>query len=204
MNILGKAVVGRAFIIHGYLGYPEEAWLPWLKVMLEKHGYQVWLPAMPHPDRPAIPEWTEFIGKLVGEPDAKTVLIAHSLGCVAVLHYLEMLGGNAKSVGKTVLVAGRFPTGMSSKEAGKKAEGDKALKPWLTSKVDAQSVKIAAGKCTVILSDDDPYVPIDEAIASFQGNFAAEIIIEHGKGHFNEDDNITELPSALNAVISQA
>jgi len=41
----------RAFIIHGYLGYPTEAWLPWLKAMLEKRGYQVWLPAMPHPDR---------------------------------------------------------------------------------------------------------------------------------------------------------
>jgi predicted alpha/beta hydrolase family esterase len=191
----------RAFIIHGYLGYPAEAWLPWLKTMLEKRGYQVWLPAMPHPDRPAIPEWIDFIGKLVGEPDAKTVMIAHSLGCEAVLHYLEALGENAQSVGKTVLVAGRFPIGMSSEEAEKKIEGDEILKPWLTAKVDPKSVRMAAGKCTVILSDNDPYVPIEEARASFQGNFVAEIIIEHGKGHFNEDDNITELPSALNAAI---
>jgi predicted alpha/beta hydrolase family esterase len=64
-------------------------------------------------------------------------------------------------------------------------------------------VGLAVGKCTVILSDDDPYVPIDEARASFRGNLAAEIIIEHGKGHFNEDDNITELPSALNAALFQ-
>jgi hypothetical protein len=56
----------RAFIIHGYLGYPTEAWLPWLKGMLERRGYQVWLPAMPRPDHPTIPEWVEFIGKLVG------------------------------------------------------------------------------------------------------------------------------------------
>jgi predicted alpha/beta hydrolase family esterase len=191
----------RAFIIHGYLGFPEEAWLPWLKAMLEKRGYEVWLPAMPHPDRPAIPEWVDFIGKLVGKPDAKTVMIAHSLGGEAVLHFLETLGESAKSVGKTVLVATRWPTGMSPEEADKKIEGDEILKPWLTAKVDPKSVSIAAGKCTVILSDNDPYVPIDEAKASFQGNLAAEIIIEHGKGHFNEDDNITELPSALNAVI---
>ena len=71
----------RSFIIHGYLGYPEEAWLPWLKAKLEKRCYQVWLSAMPHPDRPVIPEWVNFIAKLVGEPDAKTVMIAHSLGC---------------------------------------------------------------------------------------------------------------------------
>ena len=192
----------RAFIIHGYLGYPTEAWLPWLKAKLEKRGYQVWLPAMPHPDRPAISEWIDFIGKLVGKPDAETVMIAHSLGCEAVLHYLETLGENAQSVGKTVLVAGRFPTGMSPEEAGKRIEGDEILKTWLTARVDPKSVRAAAGKCTVILSDNDPYVPMDEAKASFQGNLPAEIIIEHAKGHFNEDDNITKLPSALSAAVS--
>lgn len=191
----------RAFIIHGYLGYPEEAWLPWLKTMLEKRGYQVFLPAMPHPDRPAIAEWIDFIGKLVGEPDAGTVMVAHSLGCEAVLLYLEALGATAKSVGRTVLVAGRFPTGMPIEEAETRIEGDEILKPWLTAKADPKRVRMAAGKCTVILSDDDPYVPIDDARASFQGNLAVEIVIEHGKGHFNEDDNITELTSALNAVI---
>jgi hypothetical protein len=193
----------RAFIIHGYLGYPTEAWLPWLKTMLEKRGYQVWLPAMPHPDRPAIPEWIDFIGKLVGSPDSKTVMIAHSLGCEAVLHYLETLGEGAKSVGRTVLVASRFPAGMSPEEADKIIEGDAILKPWLVARVDPKSVRFAAGKCTVILSDNDPYIPIEEARASFQENFAAEIIVEHGKGHFNEDDNITELPSALSAAVFQ-
>ncbi len=184
----------RAFIIHGYLGYPGEAWLPWLKARLERHGYQVGLPAMPHPDRPAIPEWIDFISKLVGRPDAKTVLIAHSLGCGAVLHYLETLGENAKSVGKTVLVAGRFPTGMSPAEAEKRIEGDEILKPWLTARVDPKSVRLAAGKCTVILSDNDPYIPFEEAKASFQGSLPAEIIIEHGKGHFNEDDTSPSCP----------
>jgi predicted alpha/beta hydrolase family esterase len=92
---------------------------------------------------------------------------------------------------------------MSPAEAEKKIEGDEILKPWLTARVDPKSVRFAAGKCTVILSDNDPYIPIDEAKASFQRNVAAEIIIEHGMGHFNEDDNITELPSALNAAVFQ-
>lgn len=193
----------RAFIIHGYQGYPAEAWLPWLKVRLEERGYHVFLPAMPHPDRPTIPEWIDFIAKLVGKPDPRTVMVAHSLGCVAVLHYLETLGKDAMSVGKTVLIAGRFPIGMPPAEAEQKIDGDEILKPWLTSRVDPKRVGLAAGKCTVILSDDDPYVPIDEAKASFEGNLAVDIIIEHGKGHFNEDDNITELPSALNAAVFQ-
>jgi hypothetical protein len=191
----------RAFIIHGYQGYPSEAWLPWLRDQLVGRGYQVSLPAMPHPGRPVIPEWIDFIKNLVGEPDSRTVMIAHSIGCDAVLHYLEMLGGNSKSVGKTVLVAGRFPAGMSSEQAEKKAEGDEILKPWLTARLDPKKVGLAVGKCTVILSDNDPYIPMDEARASFQGRVAVEIIVEHGKGHFNEDDNITELPSALSAAL---
>ena len=76
------------------------------------------------------------------------------------------------------------------------------MKPWLVARVDPKRVRMAAGKCTVILSDNDPYIPIDEAKASFQENLPAEIVVEHGKGHFNEDDNITELPSALSAVFS--
>jgi predicted alpha/beta hydrolase family esterase len=191
----------RAFIIHGYLGFPTEAWLPWLKAMLEKRGYEVWLPDMPHPDRPTIPEWVDFLGRLVGKPDEKTVMIAHSIGGEAVLHYLQTLGESARSVGRTVLVASRFPSGMSPEEAERKIDGDQVLKPWLTARVDPRSVGIAAGKCTVILSDNDPYVPMDEARAAFQRNLAAEIIVEHGKGHFNEDDNITELPSALSAAL---
>jgi predicted alpha/beta hydrolase family esterase len=191
----------RAFIIHGYQGYPAEAWLPWLKVKLEERGYKVCLPAMPHPDQPTIPEWISFITDLVGTPDPSTVIIAHSLGCVAVLHYLEKLGKSSLSVGGTVLVAGRFPTGMAPADAEKKIEGDEILKPWLTSRVDPKWVKSAAGKCTVILSDNDPYVSIEEARVSFQGNLTADVIIEHGKGHFNEDDKITELPSALDAAI---
>ena len=102
----------RAFIIHGYLGRPDEAWQPWLRAELEKRGFIVQLPAMPHPDRPTIPEWVGFIAQLVGEPDRETVLIGHSLGCQAVLRYLETLGEAGKSVQKTVLVAGRFPSGM--------------------------------------------------------------------------------------------
>jgi predicted alpha/beta hydrolase family esterase len=192
----------RAFIIHGYLSYPEEAWLPWLKAELEKRGYDVSLPSMPHPERPIIPEWIGFIANLVGEPDGKTVMIGHSLGCQAVLRYLETIGDAGKSVEKTVLVAGSFPVGMSPEEAERKAGGEKTLLPWFTLGVDPKKVKKAAGKCTVILSEDDPYISVGRAKAVFQASLDATIIVEHGKGHFNEDDGVIELPSALAAVIS--
>jgi len=192
----------RAFIIHGYLGYPDEAWQPWLKAELERRGYEVALPEMPHPDRPVISEWIGFIAKLVGRPDEKTVMIGHSIGAQAVLRYLETLGGTGRSVGKTVLIASNFPGGMSPEAADERAGGDRPLVPWLTTGVDPNKVRIAAGKCIVILSDNDPFIPFEEAKASFQANLGARIIVEAGKGHFNEDDKITELPAALAAVLS--
>lgn len=70
----------RAFIIHGYLSDPGEAWLPWLKTELEQRGCVVSLPAMPHPDHPVIEEWKRFISMQVGEPDSATFLIGHMGG----------------------------------------------------------------------------------------------------------------------------
>jgi predicted alpha/beta hydrolase family esterase len=54
----------------------------------------------------------------------------------------------------------------------------------------------------VILSDDDPIVDFARAREAFQANLGAEIVVEHGKGHLNEDSGLTELPSALQAVLS--
>src|SRR3954467_1405206 len=99
----------RAFIIHGYLSYPEEAWLPWFKTELEKKGCAVALPAMPQPNHPIIEDWVRFIAALVGRPDTATILIGHSLGCQAVLRYLETVGAANRAIGKTLLVAGSFP-----------------------------------------------------------------------------------------------
>jgi len=195
-------VPDRAFIIHGYQGYPGEAWQPWLKGELERKGYEVALPEMPHPDRPTIPDWVGFIAHLVGKPDGRTVMIGHSLGAQAVLHYLESLGAAGQSVGRTVLIASSFPGGLSPEAADERTGGDPALRPWLATGVDPDKVRRAAGRCVVILSDNDPYIPFEEAKASFQANLGARIVVEAGGGHFNEDDKITELPAALAAVLS--
>jgi predicted alpha/beta hydrolase family esterase len=192
----------RAFIIHGYLGYPEEAWLPWLRRELEARGFNVSLPRMSHPDRPTIAEWVGFIERLVGEPDPQTVMVGHSIGSQAVVCYLERLGAAGKSVGKTVIVAGAFPPGLTREEAEATAEGDQVLVPWLTVGVDPRAVKAAAGTCTVILSDNDPYIEVGRAEAAFRVALDPRIVIEHSMGHMNDESGLTELPSALHAATS--
>lgn len=58
----------RVFIIHGWDGYPEEAWFPWLKSQLEQAGFTVEVPAMPQPDEPTIEAWVPKLAEVVGEP----------------------------------------------------------------------------------------------------------------------------------------
>ena len=192
----------RAFIIHGYLSHPKEAWLPWLENQLEARGYVVSVPAMPHPEYPVIREWIDFIAQRVGEPDEMTVMIGHSIGAQAVLRYLETLARRGKSVARTVLVAGTFPTWNSLKDVAKETEGNPALVLWYTQGIDPSGLKNAAGQCTVIFSDNDSYIDVEKAKTVFRATLDPHIIVERGKGHFNEDDQVTELPSALAAVIS--
>jgi predicted alpha/beta hydrolase family esterase len=195
-------MTNRAFIIHGYLSNPEEAWLPWLKDKLEKRGYLVSSPAMPRPNEPIISEWINFIAELVGEPDEMTFLIGHSLGCQAILRYLETVGAVGKSVARTVLVAGTFPVGRSKAEAATETGGVSVLVPWFSLGIDPGKTKRAAGQCTVILSDSDPYIAVEREEATFRTMLNPRIVIVDGQGHFNEDDRVTELPAALEAVIA--
>lgn len=190
----------RAFIIHGYLSYPEEAWLPWMKRALEEKGCVVALPAMPRPDHPVIQEWLEFLTQLVGQPDADTILVGHSMGVQAVLRYLETVGAAGQGVGQTLLVAGSFPVARDAATAAASVDGHAVLLPWFTTGIDPAKVKRAAGQCTVILSDNDPFIDTAAAAATFRETIGAKIVIVPGGGHFNEDDGLVELPAALAAL----
>lgn len=44
----------RVFIIHGWEGYPEEGWFPWLKKELEEKSFAVQVLVMPDTDKPQI------------------------------------------------------------------------------------------------------------------------------------------------------
>lgn len=171
-----------------------------MKRELEARGCVVALPAMPQPNQPLILEWTHFIAELIGEPDRETWIVGHSLGCQAVLRYLETLGAARKSVEKTVLVAGTFPVQRSAKDALKAAGGDPVLLPWFSTGVDASKVKQAAGECTIILSDNDPYIDVPAATATFRATLDPHMIFVPGGGHFNEDDHWMKLPEALAAL----
>lgn len=182
----------RIFIIHGWEGYPEEGWFPWLKKELEKRDFEVFVPVMPNTGEPKIEEWVPFLSKLVGKPDENTYFVGHSIGCQAIMRYLKKLD-NIK-IGGVVFVAGWFNlVNLETKEE------EKIAKPWLETSINLEKVKNNSKKIIAIFSDNDQFVPLSDSDI-FKKELGAEIIIEHNKGHFSKSDGITELPIVLEKI----
>jgi len=187
----------RVFIIHGWGGNPGEAWLPWLAKNLKEKGFSVEVPEMPDTDNPKIEAWISYLEKKVGQCDENTFFVGHSIGCQAIMRYLEKLPENEK-VGGAIFVAGWFTLSNIDGE-----EDRLVSSPWLNLPIDFEKIKKHTKKFICIFSDNDPYVPA-ENWDMFSKNLGAEIIIEKNKGHFSDEDGVKELPVALDAVLKIA
>jgi len=187
----------RVFIIHRWEANPQSDWYPWLAKNLREQGFLVEAPEMPDTDNPKIEAWTEHIREKVGRCDENTFFVGHSIGCQAIMRYLEKISDDEKA-GGAVFVAGWFT--LSNIDG----EEDRLISsPWLNLPIDFEKVKACAKKISCIFSDDDPYVPV-ENWEMFSKNLGAEIIIEKNRGHFTDDDGVTELPVALDEVLKVA
>jgi len=190
----------KVFIVHGWASSSEKDPIyGWLKAELEAKGFEVSVPDLPNSEEPKIDEWMPFIKNLVPNPDEQTFFITHSLGGQATLRYLESLPENTK-IGGVVMIAPWVHLLDTSYEE----ENDKEIaKPWLETPIDWEKVKSHTDKFVAIFSDNDFCVPLSDKDI-FKGLLGAEIIVEDNKGHFTDEDNITEIPSALNALLEMA
>ncbi len=184
----------RAFIIHGWSSNSEDGWFPWLKLELEKEGFQVTIPTMPNTDSPDITEWVNHLKQIALYTDDETVFVGHSIGCQTILRYLEGLESEAKVRG-AVFVGGWF-TLMNLE-----TEDEKTIAhPWLETPINFDLVKQHTKNFTAIFSDTDPVVPLENKDL-FEVNLNAQTIVENDKGHFTGSEGVVELPSVLKAVL---
>ena len=168
----------RIFIIHQWHGSPEGDWLPWIKDKLEGRGFEVAVPEMPDTDEPKIEMWLAYLEREISGPDEETYFIGHSIGCQAVLRYLEKLPAGIK-IGGAVLVAPWINLNTENLDEGE----DKIAKPWLEMPINYSKIKNHSDKLVAIFSDNDIYVPLSDKDI-FEKKLNAKIIIESGKGHF--------------------
>ena len=154
---------------------------------------------MPNPDEPDIAEWVHLIKIGVGKTDKNTFFVGHSIGCQTILRFLEQLNDEERA-GGAVFVA----PWLHLNTAAYDNETDMAIaKPWLETPINWKSVLKHAQRFSAIFSDNDPYVPIADS-KIFKDKIGADIIIESGKGHMNEESGITKLERILSETLKMA
>lgn len=187
----------RVFVIHGWRGDPDEGWFPWLMKELQDKEFEVYIPAMPDPDKPKIELWTQYLQNLVGESDKDTYFVGHSSGCQTIIRYLEKLPDDTK-VGGCVFVAGWFT--LTNLETDDDIE---IAQPWLERLIDLEKVKTHTPNLVAIFSQNDPYVPMENR-AMFEEDLGCKIIVLGQQGHLGGDDGIVELPVVLDELLKMS
>lgn len=186
----------KVIMVHGWEGYPEDNWFPWLKKELESRGFEVIVPQLPDPENPRIYNWVPELAKIADRVDGNTYFVGHSMGCQTIARYLESLAEEVK-VGGAVFVAGFFKrlTGLENDP-----EVQETDKHWLGTPLNFEKVKSHLSKSIAIFSDDDPYVPSDNQ-DDFRDKLGSKIIIERNMGHFNSSAGVSQLPVALKSLL---
>ncbi len=181
----------RVFIIHRWGGNPNTDWYQWLSNALKGKGFDAFVPIMPNPDKPVIEEWVNAIGTNVGSIDESTYFVGHSIGCQAILRFLETASGTA---GGLLLVA----PWLRLKEAAYESEGDREVaRPWIEEPVDFGKIKAKVKEIRVIMATGDPYVPVEDS-KIFEEKLGAAANIMPINTHFTTEDGYAELHAALN------
>lgn len=186
----------RVFIVHGWEGYPQEGWFPWLKDQLERRDISATVLPMPNPAYPKIGEWVGFLNQSLVEVDENTFFVGHSIGCQTIIRYLESLPASNK-VGGAIFVAGWTKL---HPDATKDQRSAAIARPWLTTLINWEKVRQRTNRFVAIFSDNDGWVYLDDG-DEFKQKLGAKVIVEHNKGHYSGEDGISELPVALDELL---
>lgn len=183
----------KAIILHGYGATPGDHWFPWLQQQLQAAGIATTVPALPDAEQPDFERWQQALAAAIGTADAATLLIAHSLGTLSLLHYLSAT--RPEQVGGIILAAGfgaRLPELPTIGGFSIDAYIDRA-------RLDDATLRAMTPHIHHLISDNDYVVaPANsDALATRLGGTVHRVA---NAGHFLAADGITTLPAAWQAV----
>lgn len=178
-------------VIHGYTASPEENWFPWLQQQADQHGIDLKVLRLDPSEQPQLQVWDQKIKDQLGVLNKDSILIAHSLGCLATLHYLshEL---QQQRIRKLVLVAG------FNGRLGRLEEVNTFIDAAV---IDFDLLRQQVDERVVIYSDGDDRVLPKFSLEQAE-SLNARVIAGKHQGHFIDSEGCTELPEVWQEIIS--
>ena len=179
----------NAIILHGTLGSPDGNWFKWLKNEIEKRGLQAWLPQLPHADQPSLADWYAFIQKecpfVINED---TLIVGHSSGAILALIIAQ---NNKEKIGAIVDVSVFHDNSLQWEPNNKLFDIE----------FNWQAIRQSTNKLLFVHSDDDPYIPLNQA-QFVADNCGAELMLIPAQGHFNleKSEDYRQFPRLLETM----
>ncbi len=171
LAVCGVANDVAVYIIHDNGGTPKSLWYPWLKSELSREisseikAENIDIPELQNPA--ALQAWKDKIRASVGRLSERTYFVAHGLGGIAALKYIEESG---HKIGGIVLVSGfEKPT----------ANMDKKLAPFGEANLDFKKITGQIKHITVIAARDDKSVPYKTS-EELSEKLGAKFVLEQG------------------------
>ena len=170
----------NVYIIHGFDASSTRHWFPWLNKFLTDKGVTTESIDMPTPAQPDCKTWISFLSEHLTSVTSNTYFVAHSLGCITTLRYLQTV---AAPIGGAVLVSGfdqSIPDFSFLDEFTATIPNYKLLSRTIPNRA-------------VVSAIDDPIVP-HEFSRSFADRFDAVFYETKTGRHYLDVDGVTTLP----------
>lgn len=181
----------RVIAVHGYNSWPEKHWFPWLSEQLESRGIPIQVCSLPDSSQPQPQAWQQALREQIPSLDEKTIVVAHSLGCITVLRYLLEKNFTPHSL---ILVSGFLAQSTILPE----------LNEFIGNDVTPARLKekgIVNIPSIVIYSDNDEVVLPEHSKELAEALSSEHVFIPQGQ-HFLEEEGWTEFPQLLEIITS--
>ncbi|WP_295729204.1 alpha/beta hydrolase [uncultured Limosilactobacillus sp.] len=175
-----------AYLIHG-TSTRDDDWFPWLAeavvptISLER----LWLP---EPFSPDVKAWDAAIDEQIQPTYAGLTMVAHSLGCLAALRYV-----NRHSLHDVrLLLVGAFAQPLPHYPE---------LNHFMEPALDFQKIRAKVSRAVVITAQNDPIAPYQDSVA-VANQLNAKLIVRPTGGHFLSSDGFQKFPLVKTELIN--
>lgn len=201
-------------MIHGSFGSPQDAWFPWLKDKLEASGHEVIAPqfpvdpwedvvqknAMQYQPSQSLSSWMNTFEAVFPKLAKRNDLcfIGHSMGTLFTLHVVARY---SLVIREAFFVAPfLYPATEEELRDPSVALIDKANTTFYKNDFDFDFLRKHIIQSTVLMSDNDPYIPEWEA-REFAEKLQSHVIKLHGLGHMGIESHMMKFSELLAKIL---